>query len=179
MLINRRIPDRGFLSAVEQDVLVEFQYNPDSVTDQRQLNYASLTAPGMLLPDRQYTNGGDRTIRFKVRVDGLLKGPAEDAVQIARGDNHSILPELNKYRAFVYPQTDRWQDANGSFIWLYGDTHQFVRPSRCILGLGYERLIDCVVLQVNIKETLFNAELAPIRAEIDISVVEINPYEYF
>ena len=175
-------PTRGFLVSVglTPEILVEFQYNPTTLTDRRAVTYATLNAPGLLLPVRQFNQGGDRTLSFTVRVDGVYPGPADDQIPIARGANGSIQPELNKYRAFLYPQVYRqgssWQDAAGSFAPLYDGVQQFASPPACRFGYGQDRVVDCIVTDVTISETLFNAELAPLRADVTITLVELSPY---
>ncbi|MEV0644197.1 hypothetical protein AB0I28_02925 [Phytomonospora sp. NPDC050363] len=179
--LNRRNPVRGFLASVglDPEILVQFQYNPEKVDDKRSVSYATLNAPGMLMPVRQYSAGGDRTISFKVVVDGLFKGPADDEIDIARDERGGIGPELVKYRAFTYPQTERWQDAStsvGGFTGLYDDSASvFAAPPVCAFGFG-DRVVDCVVTEVQITEQLFNTSLDPVRAEIQVTCVEITPY---
>jgi len=189
-----QIASRGCLVSVglTPAIVVHFQYNPTSITDKRAINYATVSAPGVLLPTRQYTQGGDRTISFSVHVDGLFHGPnegsdakdappANGADPIARGANHSIVPELNKYRAFLYPQTNRWQEAGATFAPLYDELRPFTPPPRARFGFGFgtasERVIDCVVTEVSIQETLFNADLAPVRADVSVTIVELAPYD--
>lgn len=184
---------RGFLVSVgvKPEIAVHFQYNPTTISDKRAINYATVTAPGVLLPTRQYVQGGDRTISFSVHVDGLFHGPAEGsdargaapaagADMIARGQNGSILPELNKYRAFLYPQSPRWGDAGATFMPLYDTLKDFAPPPLARFGFGFgqgeERVLDCVVTDVSIDETLFNADLAPVRADVSITLVELSPY---
>jgi hypothetical protein len=183
---------RGFLCSVglTPEIMVHFQYNPTQLSDKRAVNYATVTAPGVLLPTRQYVQGGDRTITFSVHVDGLFHGPSEGsdakdappaagAQMIERGENGSIVPELNKYRAFLYPQTNQWRDAGATFAPLYG-LREFTPPPRARFGFGFapgsERVIDCVVTDISIDETLFNADLAPVRADISVTLVELAPY---
>lgn len=179
--LDQRNPVRGFLVSVglDPEILVEFQYNPEKVEDKRTVSYATLNAPGMLMPIRQYTAGGDRTLSFTVTVDGLYKGPADDEIDIARDSRGGIGPELNKYRAFIHPQTERWQDAASApdgFSRLYeGAESVFVAPPACRFGFG-ERVIDCVVTEVSIKEQLYNPDLDPIRAEVQVTCVEMTPY---
>lgn len=185
---------RGFLvsTGVSPEIAVHFQYNPTSLSDKRAINYASIGAPGVLLPTRQYVSGGDRTITFSVHVDGLFHGPAEGsdaageppatgADMIARGDGGSILPELNKYRAFLYPRHDRWSEAGASFSTLYDAQRPFAPPPLARFGFGFgpggERVIDCIVTDVSIDETLFNADLAPVRADVSVTLVELAPYD--
>src|SRR5687768_631241 len=133
-MIHQRNPDRGFLISVNLDPPIEvyFQYNPVQLTDKRSVSYATLDGPGLIMPVRQYTQGGDRTFSFNVRVDGVHQGPAEDEFPIARSEDGSIAPELNKYRAFLYPQTDRWNQARGSFVQatpsLYPSSQVFASP---------------------------------------------------
>lgn len=175
-------PTRGFLVSVglTPEILVEFQYNPTQLSDRRSVSYTTLNAPGLVIPVRQYSQGGDRTLSFTVHVDGVFKGPADDQIPIARGANGSIQPELNKYRAFMYPQQYRqgvsWQDARGSFAPLYEGVQQFASPPLCRFGFGQDRVVDCVVSEVNITELLFNADLAPMRAEVSVTLLELAPY---
>ena len=177
-----RNPVRGFLVSVglEPEILVQFQYNPDKVTDKRSVSYAALNAPGMLMPIRQYSAGGERTLSFTVVVDGLFKGPADDEIDVARDERGGIGPELNKYRAFVYPQTERWRDANGApdgFTGLYaGADTVFAAPPTCRFGFG-ERVVDCVVTEVSITEQLYNTDLDPVRAEVQVTCIELTPYD--
>jgi hypothetical protein len=174
-------PMRGFLTSVglNPEILVEFQYNPTQLSDKRSVSYATLNAPALLMPVRQYSQGGDRTISFTVRIDGLFTGPADDQIPLAKDDDGSIWPELNKYRAFLYPQTNRWQDqaARASFVGLYDTNQQFASPPTCRFGFGEDRVIDCIVTDVSITEQLYNAKLAPMRAEVTVTLVELAPYE--
>jgi hypothetical protein len=176
-----RIAQRGFLRSVElvPPIAVAFQYNPTQLTDKRTVQYATVNAPGQLMPQRHYNQGGDRTISFTVHVDGLVPGPAAEQNPIATDPNGSVTPELNKYRAFLYPQTDAWQRAGASFVPLYQQTQQFAAPPECRLVFGEqgtEQVIPCVVTELSIQETLFDQHFAPLRAEISITVVEIVPY---
>lgn len=178
---ERQTPVRGFLASVglRPEIMVEFQYNPTQLSDKRAVNYATLNAPALLMPVRQYSQGGDRTISFAVRVDGLFEGPADASIPLAKDEDGSIWPELNKYRAFLYPRTPRWNErgTRASFATLFDGEQQFVSPPLCRFGFGTDRVIDCVVTQVDITESLFNSQLAPLRADVSITLVEVVPYE--
>jgi hypothetical protein len=170
------MPIRGFLTSLElvPPITVLFQYNPERISDKRSVNYATLNTPGLLMPIRQYTQGGERTISFTVQLDGRFSGP----IPILTDPDGGLTPELNKYRAFMYPQTSKWLLARGSFVPLYADPvdqRQFTSPPTCLFGLG-ERVIECVVTEVSINELLFNFRLAPVRAEVSATLVEIAPY---
>jgi hypothetical protein len=130
------------------------------------------------MPIRQYSQGGDRTITFNVRLDGLFNGPADDQIPIVKDEDGSIWPELNKYRAFLYPKTSRWNQRTSiaSFAPLFANVLEFQSPPLCRFGFGEERVIDCIVTDVSITETLFNEQLAPMRAEVSVTLVEFVPY---
>jgi Contractile injection system tube protein len=170
-------PVRGFLVSVgvTPEIRCDFQYNPTEVSDRRSATWASVNAPGLLMPVRQYVQGGDRTLSFTVRINGLADGPGA----IEQDPDGSILPELNKYRAFVYPGTYRqgksWRDAGASFVSLYTDQQRFAAPPDCLFGLG-GRVISCAVIEVNVNEVAFNADLAPLRADVAVTLVELAPY---
>ena len=156
-------------------LLVEFQYNPGQLTDRRAVNYSTLEAPGRILPERQYSHGGDRTITFKVNIEGVHPDPGHE--DIARDDQGGITPELNKYRAFVYPNTTQdYLTAGPSFLHLYTDMNTFVPPPICQLGFGENQIVDCLVTEVSISETKFNEHLVPLRAEVSLTLVELSPY---
>jgi hypothetical protein len=183
-MIEQQSPTRGFLKSINlsPEILVKFQYNPTQLTDKRAVNYATLNAPALLMPVRQYSQGGDRTISFTVRVDGLFTGPADAEIALEKDDDGSIWKELNKYRAFLYPATDQWKDrrSQASFVPLF-DTFEtepnFKSPPLCLFGFGEERVIKCVVTEVTITELLFNHSLAPMRADVAVTLVEFVPYD--
>jgi contractile injection system tube protein len=181
-LSTEQNPARGFLASVglDPEILVEFQFNPTQLTDKRAVSYATLNAPALLMPVRQYSQGGDRSLSFTVRIDGLFDGPADAQIPIAKDDEGSIWPELNKYRAFLYPKSSRWNDRStrAGFASIYqGQNPVFESPPLCRFGFGEERVIDCVVTDVGITEQLFLPSLAPLRAEVTVTLVEIGPYD--
>jgi hypothetical protein len=169
--VQQTPPARGALISVGVDppIRVDFQYNPAQLTDKRVVTYATLNAPGQVIPFHQYSQGGDRTISFTVRVDGLGDGPVDPE----RDSTGGITPELNKYRAFLYPPTGRpISDADASFLPLYEPGRQFTEPPACRLQLGI-RVIDCVVTELTITELLFNPHLCPIRADVALTLIEV------
>ena len=180
-MVTQQDPARGFLASVGVDppILVSFQYNPLQLSDKRAVNYATIAAPGQLVPERQYSSGGDRTISFTVRVDGVANLTGGSPIPIDTDDSGGITPELNKYRAFVYPQSARWGDVGASFIRrpaIYAGSTAFASPPLCRFGFGEGRVLDCVVTEIAITELLFNAALAPMRADVAITLVELAPY---
>ena len=99
---------RGFLAnvVVNPPLIVTFQFNPESISDNKAVyyaeRYASLSEDS---PGKVYTGGGDRTISFEIKLHGLEQGT--NALNPAPVDN-GISTELAKLRSFLYPRTDTW-----------------------------------------------------------------------
>jgi hypothetical protein len=182
-MLTVKDPVRGFLASVgvSPQILVKFQFNPTQLSDKRAVTYASLNAPGLVMPTRQYSQGADRTLTFTVHLDAQALPADNQASPIELDDDGSLIPELNKYRAFVYPQTENWKQAGASFMPLFAGSNQFASPPACRFGFGSggttePRVIDCVVTDVGIEELRFTPQLAPIRADVSLTLVELSPY---
>jgi hypothetical protein len=174
MGLQQQIAARGILVSVGVDpaIRIVFQYNPAELTDKRTVTYSTINTPGAFVPNRQYTQGGDRTITFSVDLDGLMEGP----VSIDTDENGCITPELNKYRAFVNPQTNSWQQArNSTFADLYADVKQFNAPPTAIFVFG-DMAINCVVTDLSITEKLFDPNLGLLRAKVAVTLIETIDY---
>lgn len=165
---------RGYLETVPPSPMIRlnFQFNPAQVSDKRAINYNRQAAPGNILPGYQYTSGGERSLGFTVSVDARFAAFSK----VDTDGDGGITPELNKYRALVYPRTDNWQKARSSFLapGIYPRPQQFVSPPACRLVLG-SRVLDVIVTELEITETVFNEKLAPLRADIKLTVVEYVP----
>jgi len=164
---------RGALVSVgvNPEIRCNFQFNPSELQDRRTVTYASIGTPGAFVPNRQYAQGGDRTITFSVDLDGTRDGPDG----FLTDQNGCITPELNKYRAFVNPRTDNWQQvANSTFASLYTssqDLKQFVPPPSAVFIYG-DMTISCIVTDLSITEKLFDPNLGVLRAKVAITLIE-------
>lgn len=169
IVANRQVM-RGFIANIEviPPLIVTFQFNPDSLSDDKQVNYRDVQNELCgTAPDKEYTGGGDRTIRFKLNLHGLEQGtnPANPT-----GFDNGIATELAKLRSFLYPASDAW--AVVSLLSSKGG-RRLQAPPTCIFGYG-ARLLECVVTEMTINETQFNSLLAPVRAEVDITLKVIE-----
>jgi hypothetical protein len=164
------------------EMKVEFQYNPAQISDRRAANYVTIEAPGLVTPAKQYGHGGERTITFSVHIDAIHEDPDHPTIEVDRQGGGGITPELNRYRAFLYPASSKWGNSfnffkDASFMSLYGSGPKFVSPPICQLGLGGDQVIDCIVTEVTVTETLFNENFQPMRADVSLTMVELSPYD--
>jgi len=157
---------RGFLANIEMlpPLIFTFQFNPSSINDNKAVNYADRetdlcgNAPGKV-----YTGGGQRTISFDFKLHGLEKGL--NAINPKPLDN-GISTELAKLRSFMYPKADAW----ASFS-LFGGSNgkRLTAPPTCFFGFG-TKILECVVIDLKITETQFNSLLAPVRADVSVTL---------
>lgn len=119
-----------------------------------------------------------RTVTFKFNIDGreLRAGEPERRRNLA-GD---IVGDLAVIRSFAYPQLANWLDIFGA---LGGGAPQGLQPATTWSNLWFnepptmtlvlgDRSFEGFVTDLKITETLFNAELDPTRAEVEITLVE-------
>ncbi len=166
--MNERQVLRGFLANIDviPPLIVTFQFNPESITDNKAVNYADGNKDLCSAASKVYTGGGDRTISFDLRLHGLEQGT--NALNPTAVDN-GISTELAKLRSFLYPKADAW----GSLGSLLGGEEQGRRlaaPPACIFGFG-TKILECVVTDLNVQETQFNSKLAPVRADVSITLM--------
>lgn len=159
---------RGFLANIGliPPLVFTFQFNPASVSDNKVVKYADRddalcgNAPGKV-----YTGGGDRTISFSFVLHGLERGT--NALNPTAFDN-GISTELAKLRSFLYPREDAWAVFGGG-----EEGRRLAGPPTCFFGFG-SKVLECVVTDMNIEETQFNSLLAPVRADVTVTLVVIE-----
>ena len=159
---------RGFLANIEviPPLIFTFQFNPDSISDNKEVRYAD--RDGDLCgnaPGKVYTGGGHRTISFDFELHGLEKGL--NAVNPTGVDN-GISTELAKLRSFLYSKEDAWA------VWGGGDEgRRLAAPPTCFFGFG-TRVLECVVTSMTVEETQFNSALAPVRATVSVTLTVVE-----
>jgi hypothetical protein len=167
---------RGFLANLEvlPPLILTFQFNPESVSDNKAVNYADQQGDLCTAPGKVYTGGGARTISFDLKLHGMEQGTNQ---LIPIGLDNGIQTELAKLRSFLYPMEDAW----GSLSAVFGDTpsgKRLAAPPTCIFGFG-TKILECVLTDVSITETQFNSYLAPVRAEVKVTLAVIEEVDFY
>ncbi len=127
----------------QQGRTVAFQYNPESL--RRTLEPAG--------PDE----APKEIIRFTLTLDATpaLEKPAQDIAAVASG----LLPALAALELLLYPgdggESPKRPRASSSF---------------CLFAWGAERVVPVRVVQLEIREQLFDIRLHPVRAEADLAL---------
>jgi len=161
---------RGFLANIDviPPLIVTFRFNPASINDNKTVNYADRNADLCgNAPGKVYTGGGHRTISFDIKLHGLEQGT--NLLNPTSLDN-GISTELAKLRSFLYPKSDAWATMGG----LLGEEGvRLTSPPTCVFGFG-TKVLECVVTQITVNETQFNSTLAPVRADVGITLTVIE-----
>ena len=136
------------------------------MTDNKAVNYADRAATlSGNAPGKVYTGGGHRTITFDIKLHGLEQGT--NALNPSGIDN-GIATELAKLRSFLYPTADAWGTLSGL---LGGGSagKRLTAPPTAYFGFG-TKILECVVTDIKINETQFNSALAPVRADVTVTL---------
>ena len=162
---------RGFMANIDilPPLILTFQFNPESLSDNKGVTYADTQGDLCTAPGKTYTGGGARTISFSIKLHGMEQGTNK---LIPIGLDNGIQTELAKLRSFLYPMEDAW----GSLASVFGDEPQGKRlasPPTCIFGFGL-KILECVVTDIQITETQFNSYLAPVRADVTVTLAVIE-----
>jgi hypothetical protein len=162
---------RGFMANLDvlPPLVLTFQFNPESVSDNKAVDYADTQTDLCTAPGKTYTGGGSRTISFDIKLHGMEQGTNK---LIPIGLDNGIQTELAKLRSFLYPMADAW----GSLASVFGDEPQGKRleaPPTCIFGFG-TKILECVVTDLQVTETQFNSYLAPVRADVRVTLAVIE-----
>jgi hypothetical protein len=159
--------------------LIPFRFNPEQLSRSLQIEAAQNQQNNEGVENR---NGGARSEQASDALDGPLKytfsvlvrfdlkdraRPNQDAQgQRVRTDEAlelGVLPELAALEELMYPADGPRNDSQQA-------TAQ--RPPRPVVLLvwGLHRVFPVRVVSMTINETLHNAELAPIRAEVEVGL---------
>jgi hypothetical protein len=174
--VSERQVLRGFLANVTvlPPLIVTFQFNPSSIRDTKQVRYADRdTGLSGSSPCKVYTGGGDRTLSFELVLNGLEQG--SNRINPTPLDN-GISTELAKLRSFLYPADDPFA-AVAALAALFGAAENAGRrvsaPPKCLFGFG-TKILECVVTEVTVNETQFNSLLAPVQAQVSVTLVVVE-----
>lgn len=160
---------RGFMAKTDviPPLIVTFQFNPQSISDNKGVSYASGKMNRLDdSPGKTYARGDDRTISFSIDLHGLEQGT--NALNPTPLDN-GISTELAKLRSFLYPKADAWGSV-GAPAGGAEEGRRLTSPPTCIFGFG-TKILECVVTKIDVQETQFNSMLAPARAKVTITLV--------
>ncbi|MFG2741226.1 hypothetical protein ACGFY0_14345 [Streptomyces chartreusis] len=129
---------------------------------------------------KSFQADAERTISFGFTVDGRELRPGEPARR--RTASGSVLGDLAVIRSFAYPQmvdvlelvsgvADTFSTSPAPIGKKPQDEIFFHEPPPLLLVFG-STTVDGYVTELRITETQFNADLDPVRAEVEISMVE-------
>ncbi len=124
---------------------LQFQFNPEEISDEKSADYAAVKVPGLSHPRYQFVAGEARRISFKL---SFFKGP--------------VKRNVDWLRSLVYPEHQKtmMKNAPHRVLFFFGDLYP---------GL------TCIVRQVNARcfDIFDPATLLPQHAEVDLTLEEV------
>lgn len=159
--------------------LIPFRFNPEQLSRSLQIEQAQQQQG---TDGAQTRRGGANTEQASDALDGPLKHTFSVLIRLDLRDRESaradlttedevlqlgVLPEIAALEELMYPAetppSEEARNANASVA---------PKPPRSVVLLvwGIHRVFPVRVVSMTINETLHNAELAPIRAEIEVAL---------
>lgn len=193
ILIAKKYLDRVPL---ELDKGHYFQFNPQTINDVKNTLYEIRNYTGLSYNDYIWGGGGERIISFQLfldntpqskygafrpdsygskkanEIDAAKSTAAEvkmsgDAFSNSRVHERGILPEVEMIQSFLHPDVLEGENtplfAEGGVV----TSTQFRPPAIAVLAIG-PIYLEGVVKSAPVTYTLFDSDLTPIRATIDI-----------
>lgn len=136
-----------------------FSLNPNDIRDTKGFNAASEEIPGISHPHEQDGAGTERLISFTLRLDGEVgrrERPSND-----KDNPQNIADEIRWYRSFIYTE-------GNARLGLPGST----RPILLFTFGSFFPGVRCKMRQANVHVLQWDAKLNPVRADLDIVLVE-------
>lgn len=153
-----------------------FQYNPETITRGFQVNMPGDGSNGLEERNR-YTFPPTESYSFKLEID------ATDDLEKGRAltERVGVSDRLAALERLVYSPKGILGDFADSFVSLFNGATDDI-PSRqtvpiVLLALGRRRVLPVWISSMSVTETLHNAALMPIHAEVQLDFQVIQPHE--
>lgn len=183
------IGKRGYLANLENlpPLIYPFQYNPTQLTDSKQVSLGKndkvSPSPALAAVEedvqtvsslfskaefKRFSSEGDRTLSFQLTLDGRERRPGEPKRR--RNADGDILGDLAILRSFIYPSLGSLSDLLSLALTSAPEPY-YPQPPTALLVMG-DLVMEGFITSLQITETLFNPELNPLRADVNISMTE-------
>lgn len=196
---------KDMITSGDYSRVYKFQFNPQTVTDNKSTNWEEIIYAGLPYVDLVWGSGGVRTVSFQLFLDntpqskhryfvgngnegehinpeGEFSSNGAETIKTnnkgfsaSRYDERGVLDEVEFFQSFMYPAVEEGvktpKFTEGGIINL----KQFRPPNMACLALG-PIYLEGIVRSVNINYSLFDKDLTPIRATVDI---EMSIFEFY
>ncbi len=153
--------------------IVPFQFNPESV--QRSLTGgAEAEAPGGQYSPVRFPAAPKETISLEIQVDVIDELDAGDETAAEQG----VYPRLAALELMLYPPSWQVDDYQAG---LAGGSIEIIpdQPPRTLFVWAPDRVLPVQVTSLSITEDLFDANLHPIRAQVQLQLRVLSYSDLF
>jgi hypothetical protein len=168
------------LFAIKDDISqhLRFQFNPEEITDTKDVSYEDKTKTGFDNADYLWVNGGSRTITFTLQLDASIgsltrtAGKSGNSVPTA-GDLFTHNPERGVYNQVEFLQSlqrpfERGQRSPRFFRGGAVPSQQFVTPPEVVFVYG-SMYLEGIISSLDFTYSEFNRKLVPLKADANIT----------
>ena len=132
----------GALVDTETAERITFDINPESFQDNKDTELAEIQIPGMSHPRLQFSNGGSRTLSFKIILHYGATSDVPKAIKILQ--------------AWLYPEYDggRLKKAPSKLLLIFGDTwpdEKWIMRSCDVTRKRFDKELNCSLAEAQIE----------------------------
>jgi len=158
----------AYFKDLETQEVLQFGYIPEELSDSKSANWNSIEIPGRSEPILGYVNSSSREfslhLMFLAGVD-QMKNPSlesgEPNSNTIEDNTIAVKHKVDWCRSLVYPD--------------YTNPNLIRPPHRVLFSIGNLIKSVCVVTAVNaIYKAPWDADLLPLLAEVDLTLIEVN-----
>jgi len=139
---RNRTEQQGGLVDVDTGERVMFDFNPDTIQDDKGTEFAEISIPGMSHPRLQFTSGGSRTLSF--------------TVYLHYGETVSVPDMIRRLQSWLYPEYEAGQldKAPAKLLLVFGDTwpdELWLLRSCNISRKRFDKNLECILAEAAIE----------------------------
>lgn len=136
---------KGSLTNLETSTTKYFQYNPESISYSRSVDYGSIKAPGMQYPTFYFTNGGEKTF----------------SIELFMYDNPST-GKIKSYDEFIK-----------TLLPAEDNSYAFKKPNEALYVLGSDAF-KVVVTSYEMKVEMWDKYMNPTQARFTLGMTKVG-----
>lgn len=137
---------KAYLIDYETQEKIELQYNPIGWKDDRAVEYASHTLPGLSHPIMTFVSGGERVFKADIKINAVTNPNAPYLIHWIRARTYperfeNMIKEVPHRVLFIYPNS----------MWILG---VITAANRTVEDTFADGRFKYVTLELQIKETI-------------------------
>ena len=172
----------GTIFNPDYNLKLEFQFNPTTISRNKEVSYESITIPGLDSLINLYTSGGQSTINFEISLDARPVEENKDLYGREYDPSVGLNKEIAVIQSFLRPRpiyninqkavVDSLNLDEG-FLAAANSNTFFVSPPDAYFSYG-NKWDRCKIISASIEEVIHNEFLVPVRITVPFSLLVLE-----